>query len=73
MLKVKIFSFGSVRSAEDAINKFISKNPTNEIVDIKIGGDGHSSCITYVIMYKENDGISHYRRHSSYSKTQLVV
>ena len=57
MLKVRIFSFGSVRSAEDAINKFIAENPTNEIVDIKIGGDGHSTCITYVIMYKENKSL----------------
>lgn len=57
MLKVKIFSFGSPRSAEDAINKFINDNPTNEIVDIKVGGDGHSSCITYVVMYKENKQI----------------
>lgn len=54
MLKVKIFSFGSPRSAEDAINKFINDNPTNEIVDIKVCGDGLSFCITYVIMYKEN-------------------
>lgn len=54
MLKVKIFSFESERMAEDAINKFINDNPTNEIVDIKIGGDGDTSFITYVIIYKEN-------------------
>lgn len=53
MLKVKIISVYSSRSAEEMINKFIANNPNNEIVDIKIGGDGGSNVMTYLIMYNE--------------------
>lgn len=54
MLKVRIFQIVSAISAENMINKFIQSKPNIEIVDIKVGGDGLSSCMTYVIMYKEN-------------------
>lgn len=54
MTKVKIISTASVLTAENMINKFIEDNPHNTIVDIKVGGDGHSACITYVIIYKKN-------------------
>ena len=53
MLKVRIFTSSSTSFAENVINKFIINHPNAKIIDIKMNGDGHSVCMTYMIMYKE--------------------
>lgn len=57
MKKVRIFSLLSAKRAEEKINEFIATHPENEIVDIKVAGDGSSSCMTYVLIYQESPNV----------------
>lgn len=54
MLKVKVFEASSTDFAESTINKFLASHQDDEIADIKMTGDGHSICVTYMIIYKAN-------------------
>lgn len=52
MKKVKIFETSTASSAEERINKWIKDNPMSDIIDIKIGCDGHTIYTKYMIIYE---------------------
>lgn len=52
MIQVKIITGSNGCDAEQGMNAWLAANAEIEIVDIKVGNDGHSIYTYYVIIYK---------------------